>query len=157
MADTFESIQERFVRLMHRLRRFRPPVPEMPEKLTPAEARVLYVLGGCARRIDTVRPGPLAARLSTTPSALSQILGDLEGKGLIMRSRGEGDSRRVAVSLTCEGERVLACVEEELERFARNLVSEIGPDEMSRFLTTFERIADFADAAGDSRGKGGVA
>ena len=45
----------------------------------------------------------LAERLDIRPSSLSELLGRLEGRGLIARDRDETDSRVVMVSLTEEG------------------------------------------------------
>src|SRR5699024_2005067 len=61
-----------------------------------------------ARRIGETRPGRIAERAHTTPSALSQTFKSLEEKGLIERHRAGGDCRGVAVVLTSEGERLAA-------------------------------------------------
>lgn len=155
MPDSFESVKSEFISLMRRAKRVMPPAPPSLAGVTPAEARVLHMVFAARRDGQTARPGPLAARMRTTPSALSQILKDLDGKGLIVRARGQEDCRSVTLDLTAEGDRVARVVDDAYTDFARGLIEDVGIDEMRAFLGTFERIVDYCDAA--TKAKGGAA
>ena len=145
MGDSFEGAKDEFIGLLRRARRVTAPVPETVSGVTPTGARVLHVLLKRRARGAAVRPGPLAANLRTTPSALSQILKELEGAGLIVRTRDARDSRGVMLDLTPAGERIAREVDEAFTEFVRKLFEEIGPDDMGACLATFSRIVDVCE------------
>lgn len=136
-----------------------PPLPAL-DGLTRGEARMLHMLHVADGGEEPVRPGPLSAQMRTTPSAVSQMIKDLEGKGLVVRERGGGDFRSVTLALTEEGRRLAEGVDEAYTAFARGLFEEIGYDDMRSFLATLGRIVGYCDRVcgteGAAAGKGGT-
>ena len=83
--------------------RQRRSTPPLPPGITRGEINALMMLSMMETHGEVVRPGMLAACSHATPGAVSQTLKSLEEKGLIVRRRGEGDSRSVTISLTDAG------------------------------------------------------
>ena len=88
----------------------------------------------------------LAACSHATPGAVSQTLKSLEEKGLIVRRRGEGDSRSVTISLTDAGH--------EFEKEGRRLHDErfmhmlefLGEDDAREFVRIVNRMLEFEES-----------
>lgn len=57
-------------------------------------------------------PKDLADLLETVPPAVSNMLSELEGKGLLRRTPDPDDGRRIRLELTPEGHEVIAAVRE---------------------------------------------
>ena len=106
LASSLEEMKGDFVDLMRRLHQARATSRTVPEGVTPAEARAVHVVWLMSRQGEAARPGSVAARMHTTPSALSQILKSLEEKGLLVRHRTRDDFRAVALELTDAGSAV---------------------------------------------------
>ena len=68
--------------------------------------------------------GDLAAATLTTPSAVSEVVSRLVGRGLVRREPDATDHRRVLLQLTWEGERLFVQVEQTLpERLVASLAA----------------------------------
>ena len=110
------------------------------------EINALMMLSIMEERDEIVRPGMLAACSHATPGAVSQTLKSLEEKGLIVRRRGEGDSRSVTISLTDAGH--------EFEKEGRRLHDErfmhmlefLGEDDAREFVRIVNRMLEFEES-----------
>ena len=97
-----------------------------------------------------------AACSHATPGAVSQTLKSLEEKGLIVRRRGEGDSRSVTISLTNAGH--------EFEKEGRRLHDErfmymlefLGEDDAREFVRIVNRMLEFEESHPWKRASGGM-
>ena len=87
--------------LQRRQRRERPPV----EGLSRSAVRVL---GAVARSDGGAQPTQIGAELVMTSSNVAAALRELTGAGLVSRLGDEADTRRVNVTLTPAGERLVA-------------------------------------------------
>jgi DNA-binding MarR family transcriptional regulator len=72
--------------------------------VTPSLARAVGVL----RRHGTMRAGDLAAHLRIVPRSATEVVDDLEERGLVTRSPDPADRRATLVSLTEAGETTAA-------------------------------------------------
>lgn len=79
--------------------------------------RALSVLGG----LEPVAAGELSEPLRTSASNVSKILGRLEQRGLLERTRSPGDGRVIVVRLTPLGRRVAA----DLRRAGEEMIGEL--------------------------------
>lgn len=143
--EQLESLKMEFFEMMRRLHQVRPVPFGTFQGVTPTEARALLMIGVAVREQgqDTVRPGCVAAHMHVTPSALSQVLKALEGKGLVRRGRGGDDFRAVALTLTPEGSRLAAQIEQRWTEQALALVSYVGADEFRAMIAAANRVADY--------------
>jgi DNA-binding MarR family transcriptional regulator len=106
--------------------------------ITPAQFSVM--------KIVAANPGIAQARvaeaLSIERARLVQMLDRLEAQRLIRRARSSTDRRSHALSLTDEGARVLARLEDRIAQHERNVVARIGEKgkrELLRLLAPFLR------------------
>ena len=136
--------------------RQRRSTPPLPPGITRGEINALMMLSMMEARDEIARPGMLAACSHATPGAVSQTLKSLEEKGLIVRRRGEGDSRSVTISLTNAGH--------EFEKEGRRLHDErfmhmlefLGEDDAREFVRIVNRMLEFEESHPWKRASGGM-
>ena len=145
MSESLEALRNEMFEPMQRLRQ-RRSTPPLPPGITRGEINALMMLSIMEARGEAVRPGMLAACSHATPGAVSQTLKSLEEKGLIVRRRGEGDSRSVTISLTNAGR--------EFEKEGRRLHDErfmhmlefLGEDDAREFVRIVNRMLEFEES-----------
>ncbi|MBN2475413.1 MAG: MarR family transcriptional regulator [Pirellulales bacterium] len=97
-------------------------------------------------RSQPVTVGALAKDIHLGPATVTGILGRLENRGLISRTRGDVDRRSVVVQLTDAGVRLVAEAPSLLQdQFHRGL-SHLQEWEQTMILATLQRIASMMDA-----------
>jgi DNA-binding MarR family transcriptional regulator len=115
---------------------------DAPGELTMPETTALA-------RLD--RGGPttasaLAKQEQISPQSMGATLGGLEARGLIARSTDPEDGRRVVLSLTPAGRKVLGDRRNaRVQALARGIAREFTPDEIERLrelATLLERLAE---------------
>ena len=145
MSESLEALRNEMFETMQRMRQ-RRSTPPLPPGITRGEINALMMLSMMEARDEIVRPGMLAACSHATPGAVSQTLKSLEEKGLIVRRRGEGDSRSVTISLTDAGH--------EFEKEGRRLHDErfmhmlefLGEDDAREFVRIVNRMLEFEES-----------
>lgn len=155
MSESLEALRNEMFETMQRMRQ-RRSTPPLPPGITRGEINALMMLSIIEARGEVVRPGMLAACSHATPGAVSQTLKSLEEKGLIVRRRGEGDSRSVTISLTDTGH--------EFEKEGRRLHDErfmhmlefLGEDDAREFVRIVNRMLEFEESHPWKRASGGM-
>ena len=155
MSESLEALRNEMFETMQRMRQ-RRSTPPLPPGITRGEINALMMLSMMEAHGDAVRPGMLAACSHATPGAVSQTLKSLEEKGLIVRRRGEGDSRSVTISLTNAGR--------EFEKEGRRLHDErfmhmlefLGEDDAREFVRIVNRMLEFEESHPWKRASGGM-
>ena len=145
MSESLEALRNEMFETMQRMRQRRSTLP-LPPGITRGEINALMMLSMMEARDEIARPGMLAACSHATPGAVSQTLKSLEEKGLIVRRRGEGDSRSVTISLTDAGH--------EFEKEGRRLHDErfmhmlefLGEDDAREFVRIVNRMLEFEES-----------
>ena len=155
MSESLETLRNEMFETMQRMRQ-RRSTPPLPPGITRGEINALMMLSMMEAHGDAVRPGMLAACSHATPGAVSQTLKSLEEKGLIVRRRGEGDSRSVTISLTDaghgfekEGRRLHD------ERFM-HMLEFLGEDDAREFVRIVNRMLEFEESHPWKRASGGM-
>jgi len=98
------------------------------------------------QRLQPVTVGALARDIHLGPATVTGILGRLEKRGLISRTRGDLDRRSVVIRLTDDGTKLVAEAPSLLQdRFHRELAKLQGW-EQTMILATLQRIASMMDA-----------
>jgi DNA-binding MarR family transcriptional regulator len=109
-----------------------------PLELTPPQAGVLRRLGqfpGQSQR-------GLADALGMHPPRLVALIDELEDRGLVARDRDPDDRRNYAISLTDEGQRVLAKLSAVAREHERAITAALDDDERAQLLALLRRLAE---------------
>ena len=104
-----------------------------PWHVTPSQSRALNVL----ERHSALRPGELAEHLHIAPRSATEVVDDLQERGLVERRPDPADRRATLVALTAAGaevgEAIRAARQAEADRFFGSL-SEQDRAELTRIL-----------------------
>jgi DNA-binding MarR family transcriptional regulator len=100
-----------------------------PHGLTATQYTALSVL----RMGKGLSNAQLARRSYVTPQSMIEMLGTLEGKGLIARSPAPDHGRILRTELTPKGRRLLSRCDESLDRIETEMTRELTPDELRAF------------------------
>ena len=115
-----------------------PRPDEMPPDLSLGTARVLLEIGLAEGNLAV---GDLAARLRVPLPRVSRLLGELEDRGLIERSRDPQDRRRVTVQASAEGRRSSDALRRSHSDRLGQLLDVLGARDTEQLLRIFERAA----------------
>lgn len=93
----------------------------------------------------------LSGRLHLGVSTTNGIIGRLEAKGLVRRSRSLQDQRKVLITITPEGEELLDRVPELMRDIYAQAFTRLEPEKQSAFSRMLDRLADWLDLAGNKQ------
>lgn len=155
MSESLEALRNEMFETMQRMRQ-RRSTPPLPPGITRGEINALMMLSIIEAHGEVVRPRYARRVLPCDAGAVSQTLKSLEEKGLIVRRRGEGDSRSVTISLTDAGH--------EFEKEGRRLYDErfmhmlefLGEDDAREFVRIVNRMLEFEESHPWKRASGGM-
>lgn len=135
--DQGESLSEAFWGVARRLRHLNRATMA-PWEVTPAQWRAINVLV----EHGPLRLGDLAERLHIAPRSTTEVVDDLERRGLVERHPDPADRRATLVALTAEGTAAATAIRTartaEAERFFGAL-SAADRDHLSRILHDLAR------------------
>ncbi|RKN53206.1 MarR family transcriptional regulator [Micromonospora costi] len=129
-----ETLAEAFWRVAHRLRH-RTREALAPWDVTPSQARALGVLA----RHGVLRPGALAEHLRIAPRSATEVVDDLQRRGLVERRPDPHDRRATLVALTDEGVRTGTSIRAARQAEADRFFADLDPQdraELGRILRT---------------------
>lgn len=84
----------------------------------------------------------LAELQETSMPAISQMLNNLEKKGMIERHPGEQDRRIVYIHITPEGKKILDCAFQEFTQTIRYVVERLGEEDTRKLIELFSKLYD---------------
>jgi DNA-binding MarR family transcriptional regulator len=115
-------------------RAIRREIAEMvaPHGLTATQYTALSVL----RMGKGLSNAQLARRSYVTPQSMIEMLGTLEGKGLVRRSPAPNHGRILRTELTAKGRRLLAQCDDSIDRLEAEMTRELSPAELAAFEKT---------------------
>ena len=89
----------------------------------------------------------LAEKLHVTPSLVSQNLGVLEEKRIIIRERSKDDRRITYVKLTSRGKKIAKCPEKRhrMSKTIEEFLNYLGPEDSEEFARLFGLLSEFLD------------
>ena len=91
--------------------------------------------------------GELAVRERVSPAALSNHVDRLERGGLVLRTPSDADKRRVGLSLTDEGRRVLRRVRSRRTAWLVSRLGKLDPEELAAVEAAVEPLSRLLDEA----------
>ncbi|MGO9907211.1 MAG: MarR family winged helix-turn-helix transcriptional regulator [Solirubrobacteraceae bacterium] len=109
----------------------------LPAGLTP---RLHLVLASVAASGPSSQQ-QLADRLSINRTVMVSVVDELEGKGLLERSRNPADRRSYALAITAAGRRALARMDRATERADASLMALLGTEQDEQLATRLGAIA----------------
>jgi DNA-binding MarR family transcriptional regulator len=98
------------------------------------------------RRMQPLTVGLLAKEIHLSQATVTGILGRLESRGLVVRTRGSEDRRSVLVELTEAGEKLVKEAPSLLQQRFHRQLSRLQQWEQTMILATLQRIAAMMDA-----------
>ena len=122
----FASLQEEVILTMARtLDRLTAPGLEVLKaaNLSQSQYNVLRILRGAGK--DGLPCGEIAGRMISRDPDLTRLLDRLESGGLVSRARGTADRRVVCASITAEGLRLLASIDDTLDETVRQTLAHV--------------------------------
>jgi DNA-binding MarR family transcriptional regulator len=125
-----------------------------PERLAELEYRLLLMLFA---RGGSGSPGELGVALTQSPANVTRIANRLAERRLITRKPHSGDRRRLVISLTATGERLVRRLLPRLTNALVSLFGEFDAGDRARFLDYLLRLLralDEVPAAADRRARG---
>lgn len=137
------ELKEEFVHLMRMIHReqFHPTWTQ--GNLSKPEMHTLMCVWIAYRHNKEARPSLLAKYSHVSPSAVSQTLKTLEGKGLVARVRSANDSRSVVIELTEEGRALIEELQSIRSSYFDEMFEAIGVDDMQTLMRIMRRVLDF--------------
>ena len=144
MADNTEDLAE-LVRNVARALRRRTVTLVEPYGLTAHQYRAMRLIAYGTRDVGKVvtplRISDIAERMRIVARSATDVIDDLEGKGLVARSPHPSDRRSIVVELTAAGRKILDEVEQQGRQDARQFFSRLDAAER-RDLTRLLRRLD---------------
>jgi DNA-binding MarR family transcriptional regulator len=129
-----QGLSDQFWGVARRLRHLGRETLE-PLHVTPSQSRALGVL----QKNGALRPGELAEQLRIAPRSATEVVDDLQSRGLVERRPDPADRRATLVALTDEGaeagDAIRAARQAEAERFF-GVLTEQDRSDLSRILRT---------------------
>ncbi|WP_410809512.1 MarR family winged helix-turn-helix transcriptional regulator [Micromonospora sp. 067-2] len=132
-----ESLAETFWAVAARLRRQARESLE-PWDVTPSQSRALGVLA----RHGLVRPGTLAEHLHIAPRSATEVVDDLQARGLVERRPDPADRRATLVALTDEGTRISAAIRAARRVEADRFFGHLAPADREQFTRILRTLLD---------------
>jgi DNA-binding MarR family transcriptional regulator len=131
-----ESLWEAFWAVSHRLRH-RTKVALEPWQLSPSLARAMRVLAADGE----MRAGALAERLRIAPRTATEVVDDLEHKGLAARRPDPDDRRATLVRLTGAGRQTHETIEAARVAEGERFFAALGDDDRAALLRILRRLS----------------
>ena len=98
------------------------------------------------QQLQPITVGALARDIHLGPATVTGILGRLEKRGLVSRSRGNVDRRSVVIELTEDGAQLVKEAPSLLQDRFRRKLAKLEEWEQTMILATLQRIASMMDA-----------
>jgi DNA-binding MarR family transcriptional regulator len=130
--------------------RLRPVLLQLNRQLR-RELKPLGITGGQAALLHVIRSNPgigvreLARREGMTAAGMSTALTRLEGAGLIRRTRGDADRRRVGLELTDQGLRVLRSARSRRTAWLAARLQRLTPQELAAVDSVIDPLTRLLD------------
>jgi len=95
-------------------------------------------------RLGSATQRELATAASQHPAGVSRLLHDLEKKGAVVRRRASDDRRRLVVTLSPAGERLLKAMRPEVEAAAEEIFGPLTPAQQRALAGLLHKIVERA-------------
>lgn len=107
-----------------------------PWQITPSQSRALNVLG----RQEALRLNELAEQLRIAPRSATEVVDDLQARGLVERRSDPADRRATLVALTEPGRDALRAIEAARRAEADRFFSDLSPDDRAQLSRILRKL-----------------
>nr|WP_268978334.1 MarR family transcriptional regulator [Heyndrickxia ginsengihumi] len=112
--------------------------------LKPSEVRMLMVIYKSSKETG-ISVSKISQHLQVTSSTVTQLINDLEKKGLVIREIDPNDRRMVRIELTDQGKEMMQKAEKAREQFFNGLVEFVGEEECKELIQQLEKVIQYID------------
>ena len=98
-----------------------------------------------ARPEKSVYVSDIQSKLYITKPAVSQILNALEKKGYVSREIDKNDRRKIAVTLTPNGQEILEQMKADADQMLETVISRLGEENTRQMIKLFTLMADISE------------
>ena len=109
--------------------------------VSPTQYNVLRILRG-ADDPAGLPCGAIAERMITRDPDITRLLDRLERQGLITRARDTRDRRVVLARITDKGLRILALLDDPVDRELKRQLSHLGPQKLAQLIDLLELVRE---------------
>lgn len=138
-------LKEQYVQLLFRFRKSGLDFP----KISDINMSELFVMGSLPTDLLNVDKGislsDIQSNIHVTKGAVSQIFNALEKKGYINREIDKTNRRRIIVTLTEEGNKVLENTKVQVEQKLEHIISRFGEKNMQQLIMLVNQLTDITD------------
>ncbi|MDI1462652.1 MarR family winged helix-turn-helix transcriptional regulator [Catellatospora sp. KI3] len=108
-----------------------------PWQVSPSQARALGVLG----KEDALRLNVLAEQLRIAPRSVTEVVDDLEARGLVERRADPADRRATLVALTGPGRETVAAIGAARRAEADRFFGTLSPADRAHLIRILKQLA----------------
>ena len=145
-----QEIKENFMTVMRRMKKIGMKFPQNMD-VSMTEMLVLKSFfcpktGDAQARQALASEAEIHTKLHVSKAAMSQTLNALEKKGYIERCVNPQDRRKVLVSLTPSGKKMLDDSHAYVDRVFSQVIERVGEDKIREIIVLFETVVDVSEA-----------
>lgn len=104
----------------------------------------MFILNYLINEQSDTLPSELAAAMNTSTARVAMALKSLETKGFIRRRIDKDDRRKVIVSITEEGRRLVLSERREMRDRMARILRELGEDDTREYMRIIGRITEIS-------------
>ena len=91
--------------------------------------------------------------LYVTKPAVSQMLNSLENKGYIKREINKSDRRKIVITLTEDGKKILEKMQNNVDNVIGEIILRFGEEDTEQLIKLINRFADISEQTENGEGK----
>jgi DNA-binding MarR family transcriptional regulator len=104
----------------------------------------MFILNYLINEQSDTLPSELSAAMNTSTARVAMALKSLETKGFIRRRIDKDDRRKVIVSITEEGRRLVLSERREMRDRMARILRELGEEDTREYIRIIERITEIS-------------
>lgn len=116
----------------------------VPKQMTAFLHGEMFILHFLSHQEGDVLPSEISAAMNASTARVAMALKSLEGKGLIERRNDVSDRRKVKVSLTKHGKKVIFKQHEEMVKKMERILVELGEPDAREYLRIIGRMTEIS-------------
>lgn len=117
---------------------------KVPKQINTSMRGEMFILHYILRRGEDVLPSELSVAMDASSARVATALNGLESKGYIERRVDKADRRKIKVSLTDVGKKIMEDHHEDMRKKIEMILMELGEGDAREFIRIVTRITDIS-------------